>query len=120
MFTNMPEEIERIIWKFYFSNNVVREVNQVKSIWSSPSDKLISFCRDKGCAQISHTDLDRVLSIHPSPHTDLVHKGCLENICLNCVYHGFPCMNASFYGGFDHRLTQIWNTEYYQDSEDSH
>ena len=33
MFTNMPEEIERIIWKFYFSSNVVSEVNQVKSIW---------------------------------------------------------------------------------------
>ena len=49
----------------------------------------------------------------PTPHTDVVHQECFENICANCVYHGFPCMNASFYGGFDDRLMQLGDTEHY-------
>ena len=31
MFTYLPEEIERIIWKFYFTGNVVKEVKKVNS-----------------------------------------------------------------------------------------
>ena len=118
MFINLPKEIERIIWKFYFSENVVKEVKSINSIWVSPSDKLISMCKDKGCAQIAHTDLERVLFMNQTPHTDIVHQECLENKCGNCIYHGFPCMNAAFYGGFDDTLTQIWDTEFYLDSED--
>ena len=56
--------------------------------------------------------------MNQTPHTDIVHQECLENKCGNCIYHGFPCMNAAFYGGFDDRLTQIWDTEFYLDSED--
>jgi hypothetical protein len=113
MFTYLPEEIERIIWKFYFTGNVVKEVKKINSIWVSPSDEIINMCSDKGCAQITHTDMDRVLFMNPTPHTDVVHQECFKNICANCVYHGFPCMNASFYGGFDDRLMQFWDTEHY-------
>ena len=118
MFLNLPEEIERIIWRFYYSKNVMMEVEKSKSVWCSPSDRLINMCMDKGCAQITHTDLERVLFMNQTPHTDVVHRECLENLCGNCVYHGFPCMNASFYGGFDDRLTQIWDTEHYLNEGD--
>ena len=36
-------------------------------------DRLINMCMDKGCAQITHTDLDRVLFMNQTPHTDVVH-----------------------------------------------
>jgi|TARA_Y100000389_G_scaffold174563_1_gene184623 hypothetical protein len=118
MFTNLPEEIERHIWKFYFSKNVVREVNKVNSVWCVPSDNLIKMCCDKGCAQLTHTDLDRILFANRTPHMNIVYEECFENMCENCIYHGFPCVNASFYGGFNSKLDQLWNTEHYQNEED--
>ena len=114
----LPEEIERIIWKFYYSKYVVREIYRVKPIWCIPSDELIEMCCDKGCAQLNHTDLERVLLSSGTPHTDIVYEECFENMCENCIYHGFPCANACFYGGFDSRLTQIWDTEHYKDEFD--
>ena len=118
MFSNLPEEIERIIWKFYFSKNVTRQVNQVKSVWFAPSDELIKLCSDKGCAQITYTDMDKLLFANRTPHMDIVYEECFENICGNCVYHGFPCANACFYGGFNDKLQHLWNTEHYQDEND--
>ena len=115
MFQQLPEEVERIIYKFYYSKNVVEEIKQTKSVWYTPSDNLVYLCRDSGCIQHSHTDMEKVLLTHRTDYIEVVHDVCFKNLCLNCVAYGFPCMNACYHGGFDPKLLGIWNMEYYED-----
>ena len=81
----LPEEIERIIWKFYYSKYVVREIYRVKPIWCIPSDELIEMCCDKGCAQLNHTDLERVL-LSMELHTPTLYMKNVLKICVKIVY----------------------------------
>lgn len=115
MFANLPEELERIIWKFYFTNNVVKRVNQLKSIWTRPSDHLITLCNEIGTIQHKYTDLEKIIFANNNQLLDLVIDGCFKELCSNCVYHGFPCMNAWFYGGFNDKLCSAWSMDFYKE-----
>ena len=114
MFTNLPEEIERIIWKFYYSNYIVEAISKINSVWHTPSNDLVDICKDKGCIQHGHTDMEKILLSYQGDFVEVVHDTCFKNICLNCVYHGFPCLNACYHGGFDTKLEGIWNMDFYK------
>ena len=115
MFTNLPEEIERIIWKFYFTQNTVEEIKKINSVWCKPSDKLVSICQEIGSIQHKYTDFERVVNLSKSDYVGEIHRSCLNNLCLNCLYQGFPCMNAWYYGGFDAKLCNVWTMDFYKD-----
>ena len=114
MFQNLPEEIERIIWKFYFTRNIVVNIKKVKSVWCRPSDELVSKCQEIGTIQHGHADLERVIQSTKSEYFDVLHTTCLDNLCLNCVHHGFPCLNAWYHGGFDTKLCSVWTMDFYK------
>ena len=116
MFVKLPEEIERIVWRFYFTINVVEEIKTINSVWSNPSDNLINICQDVGCAQLTHTDMEKALFNNNCEDIEIIYEECFNNICLNCVYHGFPCLNACIHGGLDDRLCSIWDMEFYKES----
>ena len=114
MFPQLPEEIERMIWKLYFTGNVIKYVKNIRSIWFKPSNKITKLCKDWGCIQFKHTDLEKVLFEIDTPSCNMVYEECFDKLCGNCVFHGFPCINASVYGGFKNKLIHQWNMEFYQ------
>ena len=61
MFTNLPEEIERYIWKIYFSDTVMSQIKTKKTIWFQPSNKILKICKEVGCLQHGHSDLEKLL-----------------------------------------------------------
>jgi hypothetical protein len=115
MFANLPEEIEHIIWKFYFTNNVVKKINQLKSVWTSPSDHLLTLCNEIGTIQHKYTDLERIIFANKNENTDMVNDFCFKELCMNCLYHKFPCMNAWYYGGFNAKLCGVWSMDFYKE-----
>lgn len=108
MFTNLPEEIERYIWKIYFSETVMSQVKDKKTIWFQPSNEILKICNEVGCLQHRHSDLEKLLFDDFNEEKKKIHQLCFQRICNNCKYYGFPCANATFYGGFDERLQQYW------------
>ena len=90
---------------------VLEEINQIKSVWCSPSDKLLDLCRDIGTIQIGHSDLEKLISNDDKELEIIVYKTCFNRQCGNCLYHGFPCDNACNHGGFNHKLLRFWNIE---------
>lgn len=108
MFANLPEEIERYIWKLYFSGAVKTQINSIKSIWINPSDQILNICRDVGCLQHGHSELEKILFEDFDEKKQLVNACCFKEVCGNCEIYGFPCLNATIYGGFDERLTEFW------------
>ena len=109
MFAFLPEQIERHIWKFYYTNSVVKSIKDTESVWESPSDELLDLCRESGTIQHKHTDLERILFKKNKPYKDIVFEACFKKICGNCSYHGFPCTNACFHGGFNEKILKFWN-----------
>ena len=62
-----PEELERMIWRMYFSSNVLYEIKNRDSIWENPSEDLFKNTIDYGAIQKDHTDLERIFKQFP-PH----------------------------------------------------
>ena len=108
----LPEEMERMIWKFYFEN-VMKEVTEQDNVWKNPSIELRNYCRrDKGCIQIGHTDLESFC-----PDTEpgqLVKEGCLNKVCASCHRRGFPCLNAVYHGRINKKLAFLWSLRHYE------
>ena len=104
-----PEEMEKHNWNFYYTNNVVEEINHIKSVWCSPSDKLLSLCKDTGTIQFGHTDLEKLISNDNKELERIVYEACFNRQCGNCVNFGFPCTNASIHGNFNKKLMQFWS-----------
>ena len=108
MFTNLPEEIERYIWKIYFSETVMSQIKTKKAIWVQPSNEILKICKEVGCLQHGHSDLEKLLFDDFNEKKKIIHQICFQRICNNCEYYGFPCANATIYGGFDERLQEYW------------
>ena len=94
MFPNLPIEIEYLIFKFYFSMNVLKEITWQETIWEEPSDTLCLLTKDQGCFQSSHTDLEFMFCDY-YPHTsffrDLLRPDYLEKLptCEDCIWEKF-------------------------------
>jgi len=88
---------------------VLKEINQIKSVWCSPSDKLLDLCKDAGTIQFGHTDLEKLISNDNKEFERIVYETCFKNRCGNCVGLGFPCLNACIYGNFNKKLMQFWS-----------
>ena len=108
----LPEEMERMIWKFYFDRHVLTSVKEKAPLWSfEPSDTLVKLCGDNGCIQHRHTDLERALFYKHGFHYDyreMVRENCFDNKCNSCVRFGFPCVNACRYAAFSPRMIHLW------------
>ena len=104
----IPQESERLVWNFYFKNNVVEEIKSIKSVWCDPSDKLIDLCRDIGTIQMQHTDLEKLISNDNENTKTIVYEACFKRNCGNCIAWGFPCDNACFYGNLNKKLSRLW------------
>ena len=89
MFPQLPEELEYMIWKFYFSSDVLFEIKTKESIWEMPSEDLFKNTRDYGAIQKDHTDLERLFEESP-PHgfpLDFVVEGKYnDRSCEECIY----------------------------------
>lgn len=116
MFPQLPEEMERKIWQFYWSGNILKEVKKYEPIWVNPSSRLLNYTTDIGAYQHGHSDLERTLFYRRTnwEHMrSIVNVSCFQNMCYNCLYDGFPCMNATYYGLFDPTMMNWWNMSYY-------
>ena len=117
MFPQLPEEMERKIWESFWSMYILKEIKNHKPIWINPSDKLLFNSSDIGAFQHGYSDLDRSLfykRLNWNRMRYIVYETCFENICYNCLYDGFPCMNATFYGIFQPRLLNWWDMSHYR------
>ena len=97
MFSFLPEEMERHIFRFYYSMNVMAEVKSRESIWNKPSQKLLIICNELGNFQPQYSDLEKCISCKDlDVYAAIIN--CFNGKCGNCVNWGFPCFNAKFYG----------------------
>lgn len=92
----------------FFERYVLDEIKKNKPIWCNPSQRLLDSCRDIGCIQHTHTDLERTLNYSNKELKDLVRELCFDNLCGNCVAYGFPCTNACHNGGLHPKLDCFW------------
>lgn len=116
MFPQLPEEMERKIWQSFWSMYVLKEVKRREPIWLKPSNELLYNCSDLGAFQHGHSDLEKTL-FHRKTNWEymrtIVNETCFQNICYNCLYDGFPCMNATYYGLFHPTMTNWWDMSHY-------
>ena len=61
MFANLLEEIERYIWKIYFSDTVTSQIKNKKTIWFQASNEILKISKEVGCLQQGHSDLEKIL-----------------------------------------------------------
>ena len=105
----MPEEIESMIWKVYFQENVLSEINHIipAKKWEKPSKQLCSLCDDVGCLQ-QGIDVDTTMDILFDEDTD---NYCKSNDCkcTNCISFGWPCLNHSVYSSKTIGISVMWN-----------
>ncbi len=91
MFQNLPIEIEYMIYKFYYSKNVIPEINCIDSVWENPSLDLIAITKDTGRFEKGYTDLEDIFCDY-LPHTDfmesLLDEEYLSNsiACETCIW----------------------------------
>ena len=113
MFAILPEEIERIIWKKYYSSEVVKKINSAKLIWKNPSDNLLNKTNDIGCYQPKYSDMEKYIYCKEEHFElrDIVIR-CFNKGCNNCNDYGFPCYNATLYGNINNKLSVKWKTKF--------
>lgn len=119
MFPHLPEELERNIWSCYFERHVLNDIKKTEPIWHNPSQNLLDSCQDIGCIQHLYTDLERTLYYNSTKwcniaFRDVVRRECFDNLCDNCLVHGFPCTNARYHGGLHPSLDCFWNMDHYK------
>ena len=92
MFPQLPEELERMIWRWYFSIEVCPDVKAKDSIWVNPSGILFYNTSDPGAIQIGYTDLERRYDCpYIEPHCVVLRwilgYHFLDIICEDCWYN---------------------------------
>ena len=114
MFYFLPEEMERQIWRFYYSMYVATQVDSKKkeSVWNNPSDRLVVLCSDIGSYQHTHSELEKCIKCEKDDIKELVLNGCFETVCANCKFFGFPCANARIYGNMTPKINHKWIMDY--------
>ena len=114
MFPQLAEELERMIWRSFWSLYVLKEVKEMDSIWRDPSDPLLKMTKEWGAIQIYSTDLERVLlKNNTAPYRNLHYHWCLIDHCRRCLEDGFPCWYSVSYGGMPERMMNHWDMSFY-------
>ena len=112
MFPILPQEIERIIWKRYYSEEVINKIKQKSFIWRNPSDNLLNKTNEIGCFQYRYSDMEKFVNIEKDIIDGVNIKeavlGCFNNCCGNCKFDRFPCLNATKYGNLNFKIAQKW------------
>jgi hypothetical protein len=102
---NLPDDIQWYIWRTYFSNFVRPEIEKNhKSIWKTPSFRLLHICKDPGCIEWGHNDLPDLID----PYHIWVWKSCEKN-CGQCRHSGFPCAYLANFGFRIPQLAMQWS-----------
>ena len=117
MFPQLPEELERLIWKSFWSRFVLSDIKKAKPVWINPSDFLILNSSDVGALQHGYTDLERTIFYNVftwSYMRSLAYEKCFKNICNSCIHFGFPCENATYYGVINPRMVHCWDMSHYK------
>jgi len=112
----LPIEMEREIWKHYRSMYVFPEIRDQKPIWVNPSEKLLEICKDVGCIQHGHSEMDKTLFSNGTWFSLKynAYVQCFSSLCTRCVFEGFPCNDSIFYGSMNPMLRNQWNMEFYE------
>lgn len=112
MFDALPEEIERIIWKIYYSIEVINKINQKSFIWTNPSNNLLNITNEIGCFQYRYSDMEKYINMKKDIIDGVNIKEavleCFNSCCGNCRSHRFPCINATKYGNLNSKIAQKW------------
>jgi hypothetical protein len=118
MFTQLPEEMERMVWEKYRYMYVFPKLKESQPIWNNPSDTLLELCKDIGCIQHGHSEMDKTLFSNGNWFAMKcdAYISCFSRLCTKCVYEGFPCNDSIHYGSMNPKLTNHWNMEHYENS----
>tara|TARA_Y100000310_G_scaffold192166_1_gene192103 strand:- start:766 stop:1290 length:525 start_codon:yes stop_codon:yes gene_type:complete len=120
MFPQMPEEMERMIWRSFWSMYVLQDVKRQEPIWVKPSGMLFVNTSDTGAIQLGHTDLERrYVYLDASPH-------CHEMSwilglpygakCEDCYYERWgKCELEEEDNEFGKKVTYWWDLEFYDE-----
>lgn len=125
MFSQLPLEIEYLIWKIYLSKHVLPEIRNNNTVWVKPSDRLIAMTKETGAVQCSirpkkyqnisryisnYTDFERILArgYRKWYYENLHYHTCLVNPCHRCINQGFPCNIAIECSFVNKRLINNW------------
>ena len=107
--TNLPEEIQWLINKKYFSSFVIPTIiKQHHSVWEDPSDRIIALCKDIGTIQQGHHELEELIEDHNMWAWEI----CTSVHCLNCKFHKFPCKNLANFGFKNDKLWGLWEPNF--------
>lgn len=108
----LPDDIQWLIWRTYFSTFVNKDIiSSQKFHWSNPSQKLITLCRDEGCIQQGHSELEDMIE----DENMWAWQSCTEGICLNCKHEGFPCTNLAWYGFQNDFIEGLWQPNFVEE-----
>ena len=109
MFVSLPEEIERIIWKMYYSSEVISKINSASFIWNNPSKNLLDKTNEIGCYQQKYSGMEKYICCKEE-HFYLKEAitNCFNIGCGNCNAYGFPCENATIYGSLNNKILKKW------------
>lgn len=90
MFNNLPIEIENMIYKMYFSMNILSEIINRLPVYCTMSDELVTLInKDAFSADPNyflHENLKRYM-VYDYENTE-------SYLCLNCYIYNFPCENC--------------------------
>ena len=106
---SLPDDIQWYIWRMVYSQTVVNDViTKHKMVWEDPSDRLLELCKDHGCIEHGHNELSDLIEDENMWCWDV----CVNNKCLNCSTHGFPCTNLAYYGFNIPKLDCQWQANF--------
>lgn len=106
---SLPEDIQWYIWRMVFSQTVINDVvTKHKIVWEDPSDRLLELCKDPGCIEHGHNELSDLIE----DENMWVWNLCVSEKCDNCIAHGFPCKNLSYYGFNIPKLGCQWQANF--------
>jgi hypothetical protein len=121
MFAFLPIEMERMIWKFYFSIDVLKEIYRQQSIWEEPSNQLFLLTMDLGCVQQNHTDLIRLTDEY-IPHSNFLNWVMQDELdarpyieCEDCEWEERRCQYEEQEENLADRMTTFWDLSFYYD-----
>ena len=121
MFPQLPEEIERMIWKMYYSSNVLDDIRNRDTIWMNPSLMLFVNTSDIGAVQIDHSDLERRYDCDSEPHCEtlrmVLNYPLSDGVkCEECWYdkRGW-CSQEYDDEKFEKLAYEWWNFDHYEE-----
>ena len=105
----LPEELNEMIWKFYFLKNVASKINKIVSAkkWENPSKRLCLLCGDIGCLQ-QGDGIDNTMDVLFNKE-ESYYENPNKCECTNCICFGWPCLNHSVYASDTIGISSLWS-----------